>query len=459
MLKDMLPEVAATPFPDIRLNRRLQRIIDQLAATPTASIPQATGQAHYEATYDFLSNERVTHEAIVDGQRSATLDRIVRSGSKRILLLEDTTSFNFKHHPQTEGLGPLENAHTQGFFAHTTLAATSAGVPMGVMDQQVWIRDAAETGKSQQRHDRAFEDKESYKWVAGLAEIRNPLDEAGIEIVTVADRESHIYEFIDEVRNRDQQVIVRAMTGRSFTVDGIDIVTAIHQAPVGDTYTVQLKRRPDRDARDAEVTLRWQTLELRRPQRVEHARETLALQVVEVSEPHPPAGETPVNWVLLTTLPVNDLDAARAIVTAYTQRWLIERFHYVLKSGCRMEERQLRTANRLITLLAVFNHIAWQLLWMTYHARVHPDQDCLGMLEMDEWQALYAFTHQTSEPPSSPPTVYEAVRWIAMLGGYLGRKHDGPPGVKVLWRGWTRLQDIVVTWRLSHPPPKDNPNA
>ncbi len=158
-------------------------------------------------------------------------------------------------------------------------------------------------------------------------------------------------------------------------------------------------------------------------------------------------------------MPVETLEQAQQIAQWYSYRWLIERFHYVLKSGCRLEERQLRTQKRLERLLAVFNHVAWRLLWLTYQARVTPDTDCLIALEMDEWQALYATIHQTTDIPTTPPTLHEAVRWIAQLGGFLGRKGDGDPGVKVLWRGWTRLQDIVATWRLLHPPPKDTGNA
>jgi len=139
----------------------------------------------------------------------------------------------------------------------------------------------------------------------------------------------------------------------------------------------------------------------------------------------------------------------------YTYRWLIEWFHYVLKSGCKLEDRQLQTQSRLERLLAVVNLIAWRLLWLTYQARQTPDASCLVALTEDEWQALYAHHHRTLQLPATPPTLGQVTRWIAQLGGFLGRKSNGEPGVKVLWRGWMHLQNIVDTWRLLHPPPRN----
>jgi hypothetical protein len=450
----MLEEVVATPLPDWRLNKRLDVIVSKLSAAPERSIPHALGKKDTKSTYEFLDNRRVSHAALVEGLGLVTLERVageVESGRKRLYLVQDTTSFDFKHHPATTGMGGLDNPHGWGFLAHTTLAVSEQGVPLGVWEQQVWMRDEATKGKSAQRHERAFADKESYKWVNGLPPLLNPLEDVGAECVTVCDREGHIYEFLDEVVNRSQAVIVRACQGRSFTLDGVELFTAVAQLPVQDLFMLHLARHPERAERDAELALRFGTVTLRCPQ--------LTLQVVEVQEVAPPRGQKPVHWLLLTTLPVTTLAQAQTIVQAYTYRWLIERFHYVLKSGCHLEERQLRTQKRLTCLLGVFNYVAWKLLWLTYQTRLTPTDDCTAILEPDEWQALYGTIHQTTAFPLFPPTLHEVIRWIAQLGGFLGRKGDGDPGVKVLWRGWTRLQDIVATWRLLRYPPKNVGNA
>lgn len=400
----------------------------------------------------FWGNARVTHRGIMEEQRAATLERM--AGEALVLLVQDTTSFDFSHHPATQGLGPLENGHCRGFLAHSTLAVSETGVPLGVLEQQVWVRSDATVGKRVQRHERAFEDKESYKWVEGLSPSL-----AGRTWVTVCDREAHIYEFLDAVLTQQGQFVVRAAQGRSWTEAGGAVFDQIAHQPAQVCYTLDLKRHPERDPRAAQVELRYATLTLHRPARAACERLTLPLQVVEVVEPHPPAGEEAVHWLLLTSLPVASLTEAQQIVTWYTYRWLIERLHYVLKSGCKLEARQLREAQRLERLLAVFSAVAWRLLWLTYQARLTPDAPCTLALTDPEWQALYAFIQRSPKPSPAVPSLHQAVRWIAQLGGFLGRKGDGEPGVKVLWRGWTRLQDITATWLIAHPPKKDVGNV
>ncbi len=126
----------------------------------------------------------------------------------------------------------------------------------------------------------------------------------------------------------------------------------------------------------------------------------------------------------------------------------------MLKSGCHLEQLQLESAARVLRALATYSIVAWRLLWLTYEARVNPDQSCEIALEGDEWQALFCNTHQCTQRPSKPPSLHQAIRWIAQLGGFLGRKGDGEPGVKTIWRGLRRLHDIASTWKLmgSQPP-------
>lgn len=396
----------------------------------------------------FWGNDRVSHEAIIEVQRAQTLRRI--QDEDKVLLVQDTTSFNFSHHPATAGLGPLENQHCRGFLAHSTLAVSRVGVPLGLMEQQVWVRYDEETGKRHQRHQRPFEEKESYKWVKGLPKANPTNSRPGY--VVVCDAEAHIYEFLAEMGEQGVDFIVRAADARGFTEAGQALFAAIAQQTVQQRFRLSLKRRPDREARDAELDLRFGQVTLKRPQRATASGETLTVFVVDVLEPHPPAGEAAVHWVLLTSLPVLTLEHAQQISLWYSYRWLVERFHYVLKSGCKLEESQLRQEAGLARLLAVYSSVAWKLLWLTYQARQTPDVSCTVALQPTEWQALYAFIHRSQSLPDTAPSLRQAVRWIGQLGGFLARKGDGEPGVKVLWRGWTRLQDITQTWSILHPP-------
>ena len=402
----------------------------------------------------FWGNKRVTHEAILEKASAETQARL--AGEKRVLLVQDTTSFNFSHHPATEGLGPLENAHAVGFLAHSTLAVSESGVPLGVLKQEVWARDPSETGKRAKRHERAFTEKESYKWVDGLPE---PAELApGVAPLVVCDAEAHIYELFDVLQQRGLDYVIRAADYRSFTPEGQGLFEAVAQQAVQAQFELLLKRRPDREARTTQMALRFATVTLRHPQRADTDERSLTVSVVDVQETDPPEGETAVHWLLLTTLPVTTAAAARQITTWYSYRWLIERLHYVLKSGCKLEDSQLSQEARLERLLAVYTLVAWRILWLTYQARVTPDASCTTALQPAEWQALYLFTQKQPRLPKQPPSLHQAVRWIAQLGGFLGRKGDGEPGVKVLWRGWTRLQDITATFTLLQPP-KDVGNA
>lgn len=396
----------------------------------------------------FWGNERVSHEAIIAVQSAETKLRLRQEDT--VLLVQDTTSFNFSHHPATVGLGALENQYSRGFLAHSTLAVSRVGVPLGLIAQQVWVRHDEETGQRHQRHQRPFEEKESYKWVKGLPQADHT--KRGQDYVVVCDAEAHIYEFLDEMVAQGLDFIVRAADARGFTEAGQALFAAIAQQTVQQRFTLPLNRRPDREAREAELELRFAQVTLKRPQQATARGETLTLFVVDVVEPHPPAGDAAVHWVLLTSLPVLSVEQAQQIVLWYSYRWLVERFHFVLKSGCKLEESQLRQVARLERLLAVYSAVAWKLLWLTYQARQTPQVACTVALQPTEWQALYAFIHRTQTIPNNAPSLRQAVRWIGQLGGFLARNGDGEPGAKVLWRGWTRLQDIVQTWAIFHPP-------
>jgi hypothetical protein len=173
--------------------------------------------------------------------------------------------------------------------------------------------------------------------------------------------------------------------------------------------------------------------------------------VIQALEVDPPPGVEPVNWLLLTTLVITCFEDLVQCLRWYSYRWLIERYHYVLKSGCRLEQLQLESADRIHRALATYTIVAWRLLWITYLARYHPDLPADTILETHEWQGLYCTIHHHPHPPDSPPNLRDAVRWIAQLGGFLARSHDGEPGVKTIWQGLRRLHDIAQTWLLLSP--------
>ena len=445
----VVEEMQALDLGDQRLEERARKILRDFSQHPTASIPEfCEDWAATRAAYNFFNHAGIEAEAVLIAQRQATLKRM--KGQDLVLALQDTTSFDFSHHPATQGTGPLENDKCRGFFAHTTLATTAEGVPLGVLAQAVWVRDAQTLGKRHQRRQRRIEDKESFKWLQGLDASTYDLP-PGVHILEVSDRESDVFEYFVHPRPEQVDLLVRASWDRRLVDEGQYLWLTVRNSPVRGKVEVAVDRRPDQPPRTAVCQVYYHRVKVRPPRHrppQSPKLDPIILWAVLIEEVHPPAEVEPLCWLLLTTLAVNSFDQACQIIEYYTRRWIIERFHFVLKSGCGVEQRQLQDVSRLERFLVLANIVAWRLLWLIYLGRSIPDVPCTVALTEYEWKALYCFIHKTPVAPNQPPSLQTAIRWIAQLGGFLGRKSDGQPGVKVLWRGWRRLIDISETWSL-----------
>lgn len=446
-------ELRRAQLGDGRLNRRLVRVVEDLAAQPSASVPQASGTwAATKGVYRFWDSEQVTPEAIRASHTQSTVERV--GAYPLVLAIQDTTDLDFAHHPATQGLGPLDNIFQHGLKVHSSLAASSEGVPLGLLHQAVWVRDPDQVGVSQRRRQRETKDKESQRWLTALAASQAVVPEA-VSVVTVADSEADIYDLFALERRPGSHLLIRGTHNRRVDHTARYLWAAVRQSPERGQYRLALRRKEGQAARTATLQVRYVSLEIQ-PPRHHLQRGVLSpvpLQVILVEERTAPPGVTPICWLLLTSLPVESLTDALRYVRWYSYRWLIERYHFVLKSGCRLEKLQLEEAERIQRALATYGIVAWRLLWLTYEARQNPDAACDGVLEAHEWQSLYSKIHQTSHPPATPPTLRQAVRWIAQLGGFLGRKHDGEPGVQTIWLGLRRLSDIAAMWQLLRPSP------
>jgi hypothetical protein len=446
---------------DPRLNRRLVKIVNDLSNTPEASVPAASGDwASTKAVYRFWDNHRVQHQAIRAAHRDSTCDRLPADGM--ILALQDTTALDFTAHPATSGLGYLAHPAHSGLFLHSTMVVSDAGVPLGLIDQRTWTRDPNELGKRAGRNSKQTAEKESQRWLDALADTQATLPQR-LRLLTVADREADFYDLLAAPRRAGSHLLIRAKPRRRVRHVEALLGRALRAGPSRGTITVELPRAAARPARSATLTIRFAVLEIAPPSTHPRRKELphLPITAILAEEESPPEGQEPVRWWLVTTLEIATLAEAERAVTWYTWRWLIERYHYVLKSGCRVEQLQLETAARLERALATYAVVAWRLLWLTYQARVRPDDSCESVLSQEEWQVAHRVVLKAVPLPDSPPGLREAVRLIARLGGFLARKSDGEPGVKTIWRGLKRLNDLVTGWRLmsAHPPSKVVGNA
>lgn len=444
-------ECGGANFCDARLTQRLVSLVADLAEHPESSLPAALGQwSATKAAYRFFDNEKVTVEAIYESHRKATLGRI--KNQPVILAVQDTTVFNFTLHRKTEGLGPIGQAGLAGFFLHSCLAVSAQGVPLGILAHRLWVRPPEGKDSRKTSRSRPLDDKESARWIEVTEEAAQGIP-SSTRVVMVGDRESDIFDLFLLATGKHYDILIRAAWDRRLDQTQEHLWAAVEKAPVLGRTAVTVPRSGERSEREAVLTLRAATVTLRPPpHRKKEQLPAPTLNALLVREQSPPEGVKPIEWMLLTTLPVTTFEEALQCLTWYTYRWRIERYHYILKSGCQVEKLQLESRDRLMRALAVYNVVAWRLLWLTYQTRQTPREPCTVALTESEWRTLYAVVNKTTILPDHPPDLQTAVLWIAKLGGFLGRKSDGQPGVKVLWRGFRRLQDLVVVWELFRPP-------
>jgi hypothetical protein len=456
---------AVTEFADAELGdaRRTQRLVELatvLAQRPSASLPEACGtRAMLKAAYRFFDNATIDSQEILASHVVATGDRV--AAVPLVLAVQDTTELDWTAHPATSGLGPLAHPAHQGLLVHTTLAFTPERLPLGLLAQQVWARNPADRGKRATRKRRPLAEKESQKWLTSVdAVIETQAHCPQTHFVCVGDREADVYDLLVQERPSGVDLLVRAAWNRRVDHPERYLWAKVAVQPVVATLGVRVPRPGAQSARQATVSVRW-CLALLCPPTHRQAEKlpTVAVWVVQAVEEQPPAGCEPIEWLLLTTGAVHTTAEAVERVDWYACRWGIEVWHKVLKSGCRIEARQLESAAQLQRGLAVYSVIAWRLLYATLVSRAMPAAPCTALLEPEEWQALYCAIHVTPTPPATPPPLRQAVHWIARLGGFLARRGDGDPGVTVLWKGFQHLTDLTTMYRIMRPAPRKRKNV
>ena len=451
-------EFAGAALGDERRVQRLISIATDFAAQPGASIPQACGSwAQAKAAYRFFDNDAIEPEQMLAAHAQATRERM--RGEAVVLCAQDTTYLNYSAHPQTEGLGPIGNNRDKpiGLLLHSTLALTAQGQALGVMHAAITARSRRRFGTSSaQRNRLTLAAKESPKWLQSYQACQQcAADCPATMVVNVADREGDLYElFAAALAPTDGarvHVLVRAQHNRAVDHPQHDLWDLLGAQRVSARLQVHVPgRKPGTPARVATLTIRLTAVTLQ-PPCLKEDQPPLTLWAVEARETRPPRGVAPVCWRLLTTLPVETAEQALEKVRWYAQRWQIEVMHKILKSGCRLEQRQLETAARLRRVAIVDLIVAWRVLALTKAARETPQAPASAWLEPHQWRALVCYMQKRSQPPSIPPALCQAVRWIAQLGGFLARRRDGAPGPVVLWRGLQQLRAITDAWiRFRH---------
>lgn len=473
-------EMKTARLKDRRLNDRLRIVLSQLAARPSASIPAACGGfAEMTAAYRLFDNEQVSFEEVLRSHADATRRRMAEQPV--VLLVQDTTQIDVtRPDQQVAGAGPLDGDARRGALLHPLHAFTPDGTPLGSVQAEAWVRDeqgirCAALSRAQ-RAAIPIEDKESHRWVRGMQQAGVEASHCpGTQIIAVADSEADIYELLVEGTHAPRKIdwIVRAAYDRALTKHGENHAAGQHlreqalSQPVLFTQAIEVRgrtpkvtcdtrgRRQPRQPRAAEVEVRAAPVTLRPPWRSDRQLPPLEVNVVLVREINPPANDEPVEWLLLTSLPVDELEHVRRVIQYYCVRWMIEVFFRVLKSGCRVEQRRFETMDRLLTCLAVYLIVAWRTLYVCRLGRSCPDLSCEAVFEPAEWKAVWKVARR-EDPPDKPPPLESMVRLVAQLGGYVNRKRSDPPGPQTLWIGLQRAHDFAICWQIFGPDCKAN---
>jgi hypothetical protein len=449
---DNYEDYGKAEFGDERLGKRLQRLLEQLASDPAASISAACKDPYQaKAAYRFAGNDEVSVEAITAITREVTVGNINAAKPPVLLIPQDTTSVNYTNLKATDGLGTIGNSKTaMGIEVHSAVAISDTGEIFGLLAQKLWVRPPEYFGLSGILSPKLpIEEKESYKWIETLENASAPFPE-GTTVVHVCDREGDIYELFCKAEKDGLQYLVRRCHNRNVEEeDGLKkLDELVNTLPEAGRINIHVPRdsHTNRAARTAEVAIKFGKTRIARPSNLVSTNElpkSVEVCFVSAVEIDPPQGQEKILWQLVTNVPTENFEDAVTRIQWYTQRWKIELFHRTLKSGCKVEELQSESAEKLMKLIAIYSIIALQIMLISYVARTRPGESSELFLTEDEWKILYRVANRTKKIPEKAPTVYEAVVMIAKLGGFLARKSDGYPGVTVIWRGLTSFYTIL----------------
>lgn len=430
---------------DRRRNARAVQMASAMARRPSASLPMQMGEAAaLKAAYRFLDNDAVSLRALARPHWEAT--RHAASAQQVVLLIQDVTELDYSPYRTTTGLGPIGDGRAQGLLLHSTLAVVpSTRTVLGVAYQAPFVRQAASEPKGAGADKRRHRPRESQVWEQATQQIGPP--PAGVCWVHVGDRYADIFDWMEGCLTQACHFLIRAAQDRRVPLaegESTYLLQLARSLPMQAQQELALPARPKRPARVAQVAVAWQAVRVQAPAYSKH-KAPLNLWVLRVWEPTPPPDVEGLDWVLLSSLPIESVEDAWQRRDWYCCRWLIEDYHQCLKSGCQVEQRHLHSAEGLKRLLGFLGPLAAYLLMVRQLARQQP-QALAAAFFPPEQVALLALL---AAVPTEELTLDTFWRTVAQQGGYLGRPRDGPPGWKTLWRGWLHIQALLEGIQLA----------
>ena len=449
-------EAAGCDFRDARLGQRFRKLLGQIGGAMGESIPLACQDwANAKAAYRFFSNDRISEADILSGHFQSTRERTLATDGP-VLVLHDTTEFSYKR-DSAEAIGITKRinngrdktgrprTHTVcGILMHSSLAVTTEGLPLGLTAIKFWTRKkfkGTDALKKKINPTRVpIEKKESVRWLQNVQQSTALLGDPG-RCVHIGDRESDIYELFCTAREADTHFLVRTCVDRLAGDGNHTIADEMEEVAVKGLHRIEV-RDSNGDPDEAVLEIRYRKIRVLPPIGKQKRYPALTLTVIHAEERGTPKKRKRIEWKLITDLSVASRADAIEKLEWYALRWKIEMFHKILKSGCKAEDSKLRTAQRLTNLIAVFCILSWRVFWMTMLNRSIPDASPALGLTATEIAVLDRVVSDKSKGRRKRISHY--LIKIARLGGYLARTNDPPPGNTVMWRGLSRLTDIVL---------------
>lgn len=442
-------EVNNCKLPDARFNKSMASICQDLYRQPGIAFSRACGSKR-KAAYRIMSTQQITPQVLLQGHAKSTLQRA--RNYPFFLAASDTTTFDFTTHEATTGLGPIATSKTaRGFLTHSVLGISPEGTPLGVIYQASWVRDIQSYGKSNQRHKRSADEKESHKWVEALQGVESLLDPED-QVLLIQDREADIFAFLQENRRQTTHLLIRSCHPRRVLLEqttspqekhNLWEVARTSEVVAQKVLEVKVKRGNEFVSRSADLTIRCTPVEILSPAHAKSEQPHARVWVICAREESPPEGFAPIEWILLSTFPVSEGQTALDMVRFYSYRWLIERFHYVLKSGFQVERLQFDDVDFLMKGLSFYSIVAWRLLYLTYLAREDPDCPASCVFDALNLEVLCAYSGREIY------RIVDAVSSVARMGGFRACPSAPRAGVKSLWLGLLRLDAMCEGWQMA----------
>ncbi len=462
-----------TDLGDTRRTKRLMQVVSAMALDPQGSIPrQNQHAAAIKGAYRLFNCDAVTFKSVSQSHWDHT--RKLAEQCPVVLMIQDTTYLSYLNHPATEGLGRF-GRDDRGLLLHSVLAVApqedGAGVPsrgvagrvLGVAHAELWAREGEVIGTGKQRAaKRSSDDRESMRWSNALQEIGPPLHNTGqgSRYIHVGDRESDIFDLYEQSQQLSNcGFVIRLMRGRNACAGHhtqtltssqrpkTSLKEICRQMPKLGITQLWIAPRGGRKARWAKLAVAGGPVTIYSPWFGTGGSRTarpLCCWAVRAWEINPPPGVQPLEWLLLTSEPVNNLADALRVSGYYSLRWMIEEYHQCLKSGCKVEERQLESVDRLEPFIGIATAIAARLLQLKNDVRLTPDRPAIQVVDAELVQLLCRIIK--AKPKHL--TIRRFTHQVARMGGFMGRKSDGDPGWKTLWQGWQQLTLIHRGYQL-----------